>query len=112
RLQAHLRVGRLYSHVTGSWPDGDLSGVMSLYPLVPDRLFAYTEKASGVSRVDAALRTALSRRTNYGAEYRIILPDGSLRWIASTGRGEYADSRPVRMMGVALDVTDRKRAEE
>ena len=63
-------------------------------------------------RIDAALQKALSRRTNYEAEYRIVLPDGSLRWIASTGRGEYADGIPVRMMGIALDVTDRKRAEE
>jgi PAS domain S-box-containing protein len=69
----------------------------------------HPEERSGI---DAALQGALSRHTDYRAEYRIVLPDGSLRWIASTGRGEYANGIPVRMRGVALDVTDRKRAEE
>jgi PAS domain S-box-containing protein len=64
------------------------------------------------SRVAAALQEAVFRCSAYKAEYRIFLPDGSLRWIASTGRGDYAGDTPVRMMGVALDVTDRKRAEE
>ncbi len=64
------------------------------------------------SRVEASLQKALSERTNYAAEYRIVLPDGRVRWIQSTGRGEYAEGVPVRMIGVALDVTDRKTAEE
>ena len=64
------------------------------------------------ARVDTALQDALSRRANYAAEYRIILPDGSQRWISSTGRAEYAGGVPVRMMGIALDVTGRKQAEE
>ena len=45
-------------------------------------------------------------------EYRIVRPDGAVRWIL--GRGEVvrgADGLPVRMLGANLDVTERKEAE-
>ena len=64
-------------------------------------------------RIDAELQRSLAQRANYDVEYRILRPDGSLHWIASKGRAEYdAAGRPVRMTGVALDITGRKRAEE
>ncbi|HYW31370.1 MAG TPA: PAS domain-containing protein [Gemmatimonas sp.] len=46
-------------------------------------------------------------------EYRIIRPDGALRWLEA--RGELfrdADGRPSRMLGVCTDVTERKLADE
>ncbi len=43
-------------------------------------------------------------------EYRIVRPDGSLRWIHDTGRSQLdASGRPLRVSGVAEDVTARKR---
>ena len=47
-------------------------------------------------------------------EYRIILPgDGRVRWIASRGRPQFKSTgEPERLMGVSIDVTERKRAEE
>lgn len=47
------------------------------------------------------------------AEWRVIWPDGSVHWIASRGqvlKNEYGESS--RMLGVNLDVTERKQAEE
>ena len=65
------------------------------------------------TRIGSALRRVLADRSTYDEEYRILRPDGSVRWIAGKGRCEYdAAGVPVRMMGVALDITDRKRAEE
>jgi PAS domain S-box-containing protein len=62
--------------------------------------------------VEAALQRSLAERSDYDVEFRIS-SDGSTRWIAAKGRGDYdSDSNPVRMMGVVLDITDRKRAEE
>ena len=49
----------------------------------------------------------------YAHEYRIIWPDGSIHWIA--GQGRFINNEaglPVRMRGVVLDVTERKRAEQ
>ncbi len=49
----------------------------------------------------------------YDLEYRIILRDGSVRWIHARGRCfRDADGRPLRMAGSNVDVTERKRAEQ
>ena len=47
------------------------------------------------------------------AEFRIIYRDGSVHWFLSKGRPEY-DSRgkALRVRGIALEISDRKRAEE
>jgi two-component system, LuxR family, sensor kinase FixL len=48
----------------------------------------------------------------YQIEYRVILPDGRMRWIASQGRVEFdADGQPVCVKGVSLDITRIKRAD-
>src|SRR5207244_11968041 len=44
---------------------------------------------------------------------RTMWPDGTIRWVASRGRAYYDESgRAVRMSGAALDITERKLAEE
>jgi light-regulated signal transduction histidine kinase (bacteriophytochrome) len=64
-------------------------------------------------RTAASLRDSLAQRADFDVEYRILQPDGSLHWVEAKGRGEFdATGKPVRMMGVALDITERKRAEE
>ena len=59
------------------------------------------------------MRRALANQSHYAGEFRAVLPDGTQRWIASRGRG-YPDANgtPGRMLGTALDITERKRAEE
>ena len=47
------------------------------------------------------------------SEFRIRRPDGSTRWILTRGRRERADGgRRRRVSGVALDITERKAAEQ
>ena len=64
----------------------------------------------------AAVQASISRALEGGehrVEYRIVRPDGAVRWVE--GRGEVfsdADRRPERMIGVCLDVTERKQGEE
>jgi len=49
----------------------------------------------------------------YHAEFRVLLPDGSVRWIKSLGRSYAgAEGSPERLMGASLDITERKRNEE
>jgi two-component system CheB/CheR fusion protein len=43
-------------------------------------------------------------------EWRVLLPDGSVRWLAETGRMERSSGRR-RMLGVVQDVTHRKQTE-
>ncbi len=65
-----------------------------------------------LARVNAALDRAMTDRTDYTAEYRIIWADGSLHWIQGFGRFYYdGDGRAIRMTGLAIDITDRKQVE-
>jgi signal transduction histidine kinase len=46
-------------------------------------------------------------------EYRVLRADGSVRWIASRGRQQpTAAGKPNSMMGVSVDVSERKQAED
>jgi PAS domain S-box-containing protein len=63
-------------------------------------------------RAEADRRRAVAERTELDTEFRIVRPDGETRWIASKGKVFYAaDGEPLRMLGVSLDVTERKRIE-
>ncbi|MBD1936032.1 PAS domain S-box protein [Microcoleus sp. FACHB-68] len=45
-------------------------------------------------------------------EFRIIWPDGSVRWIAGTGKVfKDEDGKPAQMMGMCVDITQKKQAE-
>ena len=60
-----------------------------------------------------AIRAAAEGRAEHHVEYRIVRRDGSVRWVE--GRGQLfpdAEGRPHRMLGVCVDVTDRKASEE
>ncbi len=52
-------------------------------------------------------------KVDYDVEYRVIWPNGSVRWIAAKGRCLYDyTGKAVRMMGTAQDITERKHTEE
>ena len=65
-------------------------------------------------RVVAGFRDALEGGGDaYEIEYRILRPDGHLRWIFGRGRViRDSDGTPIRYIGVDLDITDRKATEE
>ncbi len=68
------------------------------------------DRAQVRSALEAAAREP---DRDYEAEYRVIRPDGTLRWIGAKGRTERdAAGRPLRLIGVNLDTTARKRAAE
>lgn len=49
----------------------------------------------------------------FSIEYRIIRPDGQMRWVVLRGVvSTDAEGRPARSNGITIDVTDRKLAEE
>ena len=64
-------------------------------------------------RVSEAIADARQNRKLYAAEFRIVKPDGTVRWLAARGKFYYArNGNPERMLGVSLDITERKSAEE
>ncbi len=65
-----------------------------------------------INRVEQAVTTALATHTDFEAEYRVIYPDNSIHWLVGRGRGIYNQAgQPVQMLGVILDISDRKLAE-
>ena len=63
--------------------------------------------------VSQTLANAQERGGGYETVYRIVLPDGRVRWISSHGRVECnGDGKPVLVRGVSLDITARKQAEQ
>ncbi len=60
-----------------------------------------------------AVHHALSGGGDFEAEYRIVTPDGTARWIAARGSVERgSNGKPLRLQGVSIDITNRKQAEE
>lgn len=66
-----------------------------------------------IAGVEAAVRRAAETRSPLNLEFRIIRVDGALRWVTSQAR-VFADEtgKASRILGVNIDITERKRAEE
>ncbi|HJQ83982.1 MAG TPA: MASE1 domain-containing protein [Candidatus Binatia bacterium] len=64
-------------------------------------------------RVRGAIARAVEDATGYEVEFRNPRPDGTIGWISGKGHVLHdASGRAVRMIGVGLDVTHRRRLEE
>jgi len=62
--------------------------------------------------VNQMLTKVLASGGNYEAEYRLLLRDGKIRWIASRGRVEFnGNGKPALLRGVSVDVTQRHAVE-
>lgn len=63
-------------------------------------------------RVQHAVSDAVKTAGQYRVEYRTARGDGGHQWIETRGKVFSADGRPLRLLGVAMNVTHRKRSEE
>ncbi len=89
----------LYGLAPGAFPGGHRDWVELLHPDDRDRAERDVQRALETGR--------------YVAEFRVVRPDGTVRWLEA--RAEVfkdGSGKPVRVVGVDMDVTDRKRAEE
>jgi PAS domain S-box-containing protein len=61
----------------------------------------------------AAYQQSIKDKQNQNMEFRIVKPDGEIRWIHRQGQIELDDrGNAIRMNGISFDITDRKQAEE
>ncbi len=63
-------------------------------------------------RADREVREAAETQSYLNSEFRIVRPDGAVRWLWGKGKA-LADvhGRPTRMVGITFDITVRKQAE-
>lgn len=78
-------------------------------------LDGYLQKLHPADRdtVSRTMAKAVERGGHYETEYRVLRPNGQIRWIASRGRVEFNSAKQaVLVRGTSLDITERKLAEE
>ncbi len=86
--------------------------------LAPDEDLPYERLLNAIldedrGRMQTAVRTSIEERQNYDIEYRVRTPSGEVRWLQVRGQPAYdPEGRPLRLVGISLDITDRKRSEE
>jgi PAS domain S-box-containing protein len=65
------------------------------------------------TRIRLALGGMMRGAEIFAKEFRMLMPDGTIRWVDGRGRAHYDDDdKPVRLIGTFTDITDQKRAEE
>jgi PAS domain S-box-containing protein len=65
------------------------------------------------ARVEQNLKNALAGGGLLELEFRVIRTDGSVRWLLSRGKALYDEAgKPVRLVGVNMDLTERREVEE
>ena len=102
--------------VTGhlEWDDGPYR----IFGVDPAHFEPTVERIEAMMHPDDREKNALAAIVDSGeqrfqVEFRIVRPSGEVRWCYGAGIiTRDADGKPVRMNGVTVDITDRKRAEE
>jgi PAS domain S-box-containing protein len=63
--------------------------------------------------LEASIQRSLREREPHRLEFRVVHPDGGVRWLATSARAHYdEEGKPVRMLGAVTDMTERKKAEQ
>jgi two-component system cell cycle sensor histidine kinase/response regulator CckA len=121
RLQLALRAARMgtwhWDLGTGllTWDEGvyQLYGLDAQQPVTRHEQFLERVHPDEQFRVRDAFQRALTETGMVDCEFRIVRPNGKVRWLADQGRlVRNPDGTPSYMTGVCLDVTDRKSVEE
>jgi PAS domain S-box-containing protein len=104
------------------WSNGDWmwdAGQYRIFGVEPGSFDVTSENIKALLHPDDVerLRKAIVLFENgapsYEAEFRINLPDGEVRWCVGTAAASVdKQGRVVRVSGVTIDITERKRAEE
>ena len=102
---------------TGIFLDFD-ENLKSLLGLPPDQLIQSTQDVidsihpDDRSTLEAALE-ACRQGVDFELEYRVILPNGNVRWLYDRAKMmRDSEGRPTYLLGACIDITERKETEE
>jgi PAS domain S-box-containing protein len=80
---------------------------------VPPATFFSIIHPQDLARIRLAVGGILHGAEVFSKEYRVLLPDGTTRWVHAQGRRLAEDPyRPARFTGMLVDITAQKRVEE
>lgn len=66
-----------------------------------------------LDRVDAELNLAIAEKKTFASEFRIVLPDSTVKYLQANGRPMFsARGEFIEVIGSTIDVTERKRAQQ
>ncbi len=94
---------------------------LALYGLKPEELLPMKDRIPAAVHPDDRERVLnlvhrhynQSYNTKFSSDHRIVLPDGAVRWVNVRGITERdAKNRLLKTYGIAMDITDRKEAED
>jgi PAS domain S-box-containing protein len=124
RSEASLTEAQQISH-TGSWrvkvSTGEMSWSAEQFRILGfDPSATWPSRATFMERIHAedgpslnqVIERAVRERSRFQHEYRIVLPDGSVKHLQSVGQPDISESGDLEFVGTVMDITDRKRAEE
>ncbi|HKU53609.1 MAG TPA: PAS domain S-box protein, partial [Nitrospira sp.] len=106
--EVDLRTG----HITWSEPYYDLFGFDRVLEPSID-LWLSGIHPNDRARVVTEHEQSITDRRDQSIEYRMLKPDGTVRWIHRKGQIEFnKDGEAIRINGISFDTTERKQAEE
>jgi len=124
RSEAYLTEAQRLSH-TGSWHwnvrTGEVSwsreycGIFGFdfekdkpsYPLFIGRVHPEDRP-----KVEQVLWADVREKRDFDGEYRLLLPDGSIKYLHSLGKCSVSQSGDTEYLGAVMDITERKKSEE
>ena len=122
QLRETQRVGQIGSYVmditTGTWTSSDiLDGIFGIGSNDERSVASWTKLVHPDERegmLQYLMQSVIREKKHFNREYRIVRQnDGAVRWVWGLGELSYDhNENPVKMIGVILDITERKRAEE
>ncbi|MGM4878038.1 PAS domain-containing protein [Bradyrhizobium sp. 956_D2_N1_5] len=119
-LNASGMVGTFAWHVRSDtfYSDARFAGMFSVDPAKGDEGAPLSDYLAGihpedVRRIADAVNRTIVTGEKYVQEYRLLRKDGNIRWVEARGECLYGeDGKPDRFVGVVVDVTNQKNAQE
>jgi two-component sensor histidine kinase len=119
-LNASGMVGTFDWHVQSDmfFSDARFAEMFSVDPAKGEKGAPLAEYVAGIhpedlERVANSVHNVVSTGEKYVEEYRLLPKNGSTRWVEARGECRYGeDGKPLRFVGVVVDITNQKNAQE
>jgi PAS domain S-box-containing protein len=112
---AQLGVWELDAATNAVWVSDKLRDLFQITPGTDVDYAAFQERVYPDDQPlrDSAIKRAIETKGSYEIEYRILLRDGTVRWISGRARCiNNGDGGSTRLLGVSMDITERRRGEK